>query len=63
MGGVGIHRFYLGYTGIGIAFVVLFVLGFLTIGITWIVTGIWALVEFVLILIGTIKDAQGNPLE
>lgn len=62
LGGIGIHRFYLGYTGIGIVFVILFVLGFLTVGITWIVTGIWAFIEFILILCNVIKDSNGNSL-
>lgn len=62
LGGIGIHRFYLGYTTIGIIFVVLFVLGFLTFGITWFITGIWALVEFILILCGNLNDSNGQPL-
>jgi TM2 domain-containing membrane protein YozV len=62
LGTIGIHRFYLGYTGTGIIFIVLFVLGFLTIGITWIIAGIWAFIEFILILTGTIKDSNGQPL-
>ncbi|WP_297425822.1 NINE protein [Clostridium sp.] len=62
LGGLGIHRFYLGYTGVGITFVVLFVLGFLTFGITWFITGIWALIEFILILCNVIKDSNGNQL-
>jgi TM2 domain-containing membrane protein YozV len=62
LGGLGIHRFYLGYTGTGIAFIILFVLGFLTLGITWVITGIWALVEFILILTGSLKDVNGQSL-
>ncbi|KJU85720.1 membrane protein containing TM2 domain protein, partial [Candidatus Magnetobacterium bavaricum] len=55
LGGLGIHRFYLGYTGIGIAQVLLtFSTGLGT---------IWGLVEGILILTGSInKDAQGRPL-
>jgi TM2 domain-containing membrane protein YozV len=62
LGTIGIHRFYLGYTGLGIIFIVLFVLGFLTIGITWIIAGIWAFIEFILILCNVIKDSDGNLL-
>lgn len=61
LGGIGIHRFYLGYTTIGIIFIVLFILGFL-IGVTWIITGIWAFIEFILILTGSLKDSNGQPL-
>jgi len=62
LGGIGIHRFYLGYTTLGIIYVALFILGFLTLGITWAVSGIWAFVEFILILCGSINDINGQPL-
>lgn len=56
LGGWGIHNFYLGYTGRGIAqiFVTLFTCGF---------GAIWGLIEGILILTGSINtDANGNPL-
>lgn len=53
LGGFGIHRFYLGYTGIGIA---ILLLG--CIGVGW----IWALIDFILILVGSLPDAQGYDL-
>ena len=57
LGIFGIHRFYLGYTAIG---VVQLILGILTCGI---VSGIWGFVEGILILTGSINcDAQGRPL-
>ena len=56
LGGLGIHNFYLGYTGKAIAQIVLslcFGLG-----------AIWGLVEGIMILCGSIKtDAQGIPLK
>jgi TM2 domain-containing membrane protein YozV len=51
LGSFGVDRFYLGYTGLGI--VKLLTCGGL---------GIWALVDFVLIGVGNMKDAQGQPL-
>jgi TM2 domain-containing membrane protein YozV len=63
LGGLGIHRFYLGYTGIGIAQLALGLGGFLTCGITSIASGIWGLIEGIMILTGSInRDAQGLPL-
>jgi hypothetical protein len=51
LGTLGIDRFYLGYTGLGI-------LKLLTIG----GCGIWALIDLVRIAMGSIDDAQGRPL-
>jgi TM2 domain-containing membrane protein YozV len=57
LGGLGVHRFYLGFIGIGI----------LQITVTLITFGlgsIWGFIEGILILAGTInKDAQGQPLK
>ena len=57
LGGLGIHRFYLGYVGIGIAQIAVTIV---TLG----VGSIWGLVEGILILTGNgiTKDAQGRPL-
>ena len=49
LGGIGIHRFYLGYTWQGI--VQILTLGGL---------GIWALIDFVRILMGTLKPKDGE---
>jgi hypothetical protein len=51
LGGFGVGRFYLGYTGIGIA-------QLLTCG----GLGIWALIDAILIFVGKVPDAQGRPL-
>ncbi len=57
LGGLGVHRFYLGYTGIGIAqiLVTIFTLG---------IGSLWGFIEGILILTGSInKDAKGQPLQ
>ena len=55
LGGLGIHNFYLGYIGKGIAQIFLSCLG---------IGQIWGLIEGILILCGTINtDANGVPLQ
>ena len=51
VGWLGIDRFYLGYTGLGVAKLV--TLGFF---------GIWALIDLVLIIMGRLPDSDGLPL-
>ena len=66
-GMLGLHRFYLGHTNIGIIQLVLTIVGVFTllflIGIflLW-GNAIWIFVEFILILIGKTKDSKGNSL-
>ena len=70
LGGLGIHRFYLGYTNIGIAQLATDVIGWIllpfTCGISLIfilAAHVWGLVDGVMILTGSINtDAQGKPL-
>jgi TM2 domain-containing membrane protein YozV len=49
LGGIGVHRFYLGYTWQGIVQI-------LTAG----GCGIWALIDFIRILMGTLKPKDGE---
>ena len=51
LGTLGIDRFYLGYTGIGIA-------KLLTFG----GCGVWALIDLVLIAMRSVPDSDGRPL-
>jgi TM2 domain-containing membrane protein YozV len=51
LGGLGIDRFYLGYTGLGIA-------KLLTLG----GFGIWALIDFIMIALRKIPAADGSAL-
>jgi TM2 domain-containing membrane protein YozV len=55
LGGFGVGRFYLGYTGIGLAQIAV---TFLTLGIG----GIWPFVDAIMMLTGNVRDAQGRTL-
>ncbi len=60
LGSIGAHNFYLGYTNKAVAQLLMSVL---SCGILATVSGIWGLVEGILILTGSINvDADGNPL-
>ena len=64
LGSLGVHNFYLGYTGKAIAQLLLTVVGSWCFGIGAMVAWVWGLIEGILILCGNIdKDADGNPLE
>ncbi|WP_370614256.1 TM2 domain-containing protein [Mumia sp. Pv 4-285] len=59
LGGFGIHRFYLGFTGIGVAQIIVTIL---TCGIG----AIWGFIEGILYLVGAnglTTDATGRPLK
>ena len=56
LGHIGIHRFFLGYVGIGIVQIIVTL-------ITFGIGGLWGFVEGILILAGSINhDAKGVPL-
>jgi len=52
LGGLGAHRFFVGKVGTGI--VQLLTLGGL---------GIWALIDIIMIIVGSFKDKQGLPIK
>lgn len=52
LGGLGVHRFYVGKTGTGILMLV-------TCG----GVGVWALIDLITVIIGSFKDAQGLPVK
>ncbi|MGR6916988.1 TM2 domain-containing protein [[Actinomadura] parvosata] len=51
LGALGVHRFYVGKIGTGI-------LQLVTLG----GLGVWVLIDFIMILIGSFTDKQGQPL-
>lgn len=53
LGGLGVHNFYLGNMGKGIIQLLLCWTG---------ISGIWALVEAIMIFTGSMTDSNGNPL-
>ena len=60
LGSLGVHNFYLGYTGKAVAQLLI---SLLTCGAGAGISWIWGIIEGILILTGSInKDAQGNPL-
>lgn len=52
LGVLGVHRFYTGHTAIG-------VVQLLTLG----GCGIWALIDFIMLLLGRFKDGDGNVIK
>lgn len=61
LGSLGVHNFYLGYTGKAIAQLLI---SLLSCGVLSFVSGIWGLIEGILILTGSMNvDADGNPLK
>ncbi len=53
LGGLGVHRFYVGKIGTGILTIVTF-FGF---------CGIWPLIDFIMILCGRFTDKEGRLVE
>lgn len=60
LGSFGVHNFYLGYTGKAVAQLLITVC---TCGIGAAITGVWGLIEGILVLTGSIAvDGKGYPL-
>ena len=51
VGVLGIHRFYVGKTGTGIAMI-------LTLG----GLGVWVLIDLIMLLVGAFRDKDGKPV-
>ena len=56
LGFLGVHSFYLGKTGTGIAQLLLGICS------CFLVSAIWAFIDGIRLLMGTYKDVDGNPL-
>ena len=55
LGSFGVGRFYLGYTGLGIA----------QIAVVWLTCGlgaIWPLIDGIMMLLGKVPDSDNRPL-
>jgi len=59
VGTLGIHNFYLGHTGRGIAQLLITVL---TLGIGVLITAPWSLIELIMMATGSLHDVDGRPL-
>lgn len=63
LGGLGIHRFYVGKIVTGIILLLVTISSPLFMGATLVVTSIWVLVDFILVLVGSFKDKQRLRVE
>jgi len=57
LGPLGIHRFYLGHTGTGIA---MLLLSILTCGLGVAITYVWSIIDLVMIATGALRDVSGQ---
>lgn len=55
LGGFGVGRFYLGYSGVGVAQLIVTL-------VTCGIGSLWGLIDGIMILTGSVRDAQGRPL-
>lgn len=58
LGGLGIHKFYLGCNSAGIIMLVVFLFGFILLGIPSLIIGVIAFIEFIMYLIKSDEDFQ-----
>lgn len=67
LGSFGIHHFYAGKVGLGITQLLLTIVGFITAVfggfVLNIAVGIWVLVDFIMIIVGSFKDKEGNLIK
>lgn len=65
LGGLGIHRFYVGKTGTGITQLLMCLLGIIPVigWLLWLALGVWVLVDLILIIVGSFTDGKGLPIK
>jgi len=69
VGTLGLHRFYIGKVGTGLVILALGILGWATtwlLGFGYIFTvaaGIWVFIDFIMTLVGAMKDSQGRSIK
>lgn len=68
LGGLGVHRFYIGRNKGGIGLLALSIVGAITTafgfgGILVTIVSIWCLVDFICLCTGKLTDASGKPLK
>ena len=64
LGAFGAHNFYLGYTRKAVIQLAMGLMTIFTLGLSGIAVGIWAFVEFILLLTGSIStDGDGRPFK
>lgn len=68
LGTFGAHRFYVGKTGSAVAMLALTIVGWATlvlfVGIAFLAAvGIWALIDFIFTLAGSMRDSQGKLIK
>lgn len=62
LGGLGVHRFYLGYKEIGFIQLGIFIGGLLILTPIAFVSTIWAFVDLIQIILGNLNTVDGNKL-
>lgn len=60
LGSLGIHRFFVGKTQTGIAMLLITLLLGWILGLGVVITGVWALIDLIMIACSKFTDAQGN---
>jgi TM2 domain-containing membrane protein YozV len=63
LGGLGVHKFYLGYNGAGIAMALISIFGIILLAIPTAIIGLIAFVEFIIYLVTDDEDFQERYVE